>query len=148
MSDNGHNLADEDPAKSADAFDDGDDDPGIEDNPSIVVPSNDTQRVEGGTRVERLETQAKLGRTRISATWVGFMVAIVVLVLLLVFIVQNNHAVQVRYLGASGEIPLGVALLVAALGGALLVAIVGIARLTQLRVNRRRGKQLNARRKD
>lgn len=53
--------------------------------------------------------------------------------LLLIFILENLRAVTVTYFGASGPLPLGVALLFAAIGGALFAAMVGIARLTQLR---------------
>lgn len=76
--------------------------------------------------------------TRISAAWVGIIVAIVVLVLLLIFILENLRDVTVTYFGASGQLPLGVALLFAAIGGALFVAMVGVARLTELRLNARR----------
>ena len=38
----------------------------------------------------------------------------------------------------SGTIPLGMALLIAAVGGGVLVAIAGVARVTQLRMNARR----------
>lgn len=82
--------------------------------------------------------EQRVRRTRISATWVGIVVAIVVLVLLLIFILENNRNVTLTYFGASGQLPLGVALLFAAIGGALLVAIVGVARLTQLGKNARR----------
>jgi uncharacterized integral membrane protein len=84
------------------------------------------------------DVEQRARRTRISATWVGIIVAIVVLVLLLIFILENLRDVKVTYFGASGQLPLGVALLFAAIGGALLVAMVGVARLTQLRLNARR----------
>ena len=93
----------------------------------------------GEDRHEELQTiEQQVRRTRISATWVAIMVAIVVLVLLLIFILQNLRNVTITYFGASGQLPLGVALLFAAIGGALIVAIVGVARLTQLRLNARR----------
>ena len=72
-------------------------------------------------------------RTRISGTWVGIVVAAVVLVLLLVFILQNTRSVKVSYLGASGQIPLGVALLMATLGGVLLSGVVASLRIMQIR---------------
>jgi lipopolysaccharide assembly protein A len=50
-----------------------------------------------------------------------------------VFILENTESVKISYFGASAHLPLGVALLVAALGGALLVGIVGTARIMQLR---------------
>jgi len=72
-------------------------------------------------------------RTRISGTWVGIVVAAVVLVLLLVFILQNTRSVKVSYLGASGQIPLGVVLLMATIGGVLLSGVVASLRIIQIR---------------
>ena len=56
-----------------------------------------------------------------------------VLILLLVFIIENTQSVKIAYFGAGFHLPLGVALLLAAIGGALLVGIVGTARIWQLR---------------
>jgi hypothetical protein len=47
-----------------------------------------------------------LRRTRTSGVWVGVIVFTVVLVLLLVFIVQNTQSVQISYFGASGNVSL------------------------------------------
>ena len=57
----------------------------------------------------------------------------IVLILLLVFIIENTESVKISYFGAGFHLPLGVALLLAAIGGALLVGIVGTARIVQLR---------------
>jgi uncharacterized integral membrane protein len=65
-------------------------------------------------------------------------VALLLLILLIVFILQNSSKVDVRFLGMSGTIPLGMALLVAAVSGGVVVAIAGVARVTQLRMNARR----------
>jgi uncharacterized integral membrane protein len=77
-------------------------------------------------------------RSRTSAAFKGFVAGAVVLLLLLIFILQNTQRVKVSYLGASGHLPLGVALLLAAVGGALLVAIPGAAWITQLRRHAKR----------
>jgi len=61
-----------------------------------------------------------------------------ILVLLLIFILQNGHRVDVSFLGAHGHLPLGVAMLLAAVGGILLVAIPGTGRIMQLRRTARR----------
>jgi uncharacterized integral membrane protein len=61
-----------------------------------------------------------------------------VLLLLLIFILENTERVKVSYFGATGHLALGVALLLAAVGGALLVAIVGTARISQLRLYAKR----------
>lgn len=73
------------------------------------------------------------GRTRLSGTWVGVIIGVVVLVLLLVFVIQNTKSVKVSFLTASGNMPLGVALLLAAVGGVLLAGIVASLRIWQLR---------------
>ena len=46
--------------------------------------------------------------------------------------------VSVFFLGAAGTLPLGVAMLFAAIAGALLVALIGSARILQLRHTARR----------
>lgn len=76
--------------------------------------------------------EAQSGRTRISAAWIGIVAAALVLVLLLIFILQNMRSVKVTFLGASGTIPVGIALLFAAIGGLLLAGLVGSLRIWQL----------------
>jgi len=72
-------------------------------------------------------------RTRISAAWVGVIVGALVLVLLLVFILQNTRTVKISYFTATGTMPLGVALLLAAIAGVLLSGVVASLRIWQLR---------------
>jgi uncharacterized integral membrane protein len=76
--------------------------------------------------------------TRASAAWVATAVALLLLVLLIIFILQNSTRVEVHYLGFAGSLPLGMALLIAAVGGGVMVAIAGVARVTQLRRHARR----------
>jgi uncharacterized integral membrane protein len=76
--------------------------------------------------------------TRASAVWVAVAGALLLLILLIVFILQNPTKVDVQFLGAQGTLSLGMALLIAAVAGGVLVAIAGIARVTQLRLNARR----------
>jgi uncharacterized integral membrane protein len=80
----------------------------------------------------------RIARTRTSATFKSLIAGTVVLVLLLVFILENTQRVKVTYFGASGHLPLGVALLLAAVAGALIVGIVGSARIFQLRKRTKR----------
>jgi uncharacterized integral membrane protein len=74
-----------------------------------------------------------LERTRLGATWVAIGAFAVVLLLLLVFILENTHSVSVSFFGAHGSLPLGVALVLAALCGVLLVMAAGAARILQIR---------------
>ena len=84
---------------------------------------------------------ATLKRTRTGGLWVGLTLGAVVLVLLLVFILQNLAQVQIYFFWANGQLPLGVALLLAAVAGVLLVAIPGYGRILQLRRAARRGRR-------
>ena len=79
--------------------------------------------------------------TRISALRTGLIAGLFVLILLVIFLIQNTAAVQVRFLGAHVRMSLAVALLIAAIAGALLMAAAGTARITQLRRNLRRARR-------
>lgn len=57
-----------------------------------------------------------------------------VLLFLLIFILQNGQRSDVYFLGAHGHLPMGVALLLAAVFGVLLVALPTLVRITQLRL--------------
>ena len=72
--------------------------------------------------------------TRAGMVWVAVASALVVLILLIVFILQNQDYVQVKFFGLQGAVALGVALFIAAVGGGVLVAIAGAARIIQLRL--------------
>jgi lipopolysaccharide assembly protein A len=76
--------------------------------------------------------------TRTSMVWTMVGIGVLLLVAILVFILQNGQRVRVRFLMVDGTLPLGVALLFAALLGALLVLAAGAARVLQLRVVARR----------
>lgn len=71
--------------------------------------------------------------SRVGGLWIGLIVAAAVFALLLIFILQNGQRVEISFFGAEGAMPLGVALLLATIGGALLVAIPGSIRIAQLR---------------
>jgi uncharacterized integral membrane protein len=116
-------------------------DPGTAASPDAPVPdatvpgaADSAPPAAGPAAPER----AKLARTRIGGIWVAVVIAALVLVFLLIFILQNPTRVSVFFLGAAGTLPLGVAMLFAAIAGALLVALIGSARILQLRHTARR----------
>lgn len=78
-------------------------------------------------------------RSRAGGLWVAGVAFALVLLLLLIFVLQNGQRVDVSFLGGHGRLPLGVALLLAAVFGVLLVALPGTARIVQLRMLGRRG---------
>jgi lipopolysaccharide assembly protein A len=71
--------------------------------------------------------------TRISGMRTALIAGVVALTVLVIFIVQNAHTVNLSFLGAHLVLPVAVALLLAAIAGALLMAAAGTARITQLR---------------
>jgi uncharacterized integral membrane protein len=79
-----------------------------------------------------------LRRTRTSTVWVGVIVFAALLVLLLIFILQNTQAVEISYFAASGNVSLAVAMILATVAGVLLTAIAGSLRIRQLRRRLRR----------
>ena len=93
-----------------------------------------------------LPPQHRIKRTRTSGIWVAVGFFAVILLLLLIFILQNGTDVSVSYLGMHGRLPLGVALLLAAVSGVLLVVLAGAARISQLRATARRHRKVDAKR--
>ncbi|MDT7725819.1 MAG: hypothetical protein QOI21_2395 [Actinomycetota bacterium] len=79
--------------------------------------------------------------TRVSGTWVAVIIALLVLIFLLIFILQNLDTASVHFLGMSGSLPLAVAMLFSAIAGGLLVALVGGARILQLRKETRKARK-------
>jgi uncharacterized integral membrane protein len=80
-----------------------------------------------------LDRRGRVRRTRAGGIWIGLIATAVVLILLLIFVLQNSRTVAIHFLGLSGHLSLAVALLLAAVAGLLLIAIPGTARIMQLR---------------
>ena len=90
--------------------------------------------------------QHKIRHTRISGLWFAVAFFAVVLLFLLIFILQNGKAADISYLGMHGHLPLGVALLLAAVCGVLLTILAAAARISQLRTVARRHRRTDAQR--
>ena len=73
-------------------------------------------------------------RTRLSGAWTAVVIGLVALVVILVFILQNQQSVEVAFLMFEGHLPLAVALLFALILGAVIVFAFGAARILQLRM--------------
>jgi uncharacterized integral membrane protein len=71
--------------------------------------------------------------TRAAALWSALIVGFLVLIVLLIFIAQNTESGTFHFLGWSWSLPLGVALLGAAVLGGLITTLAGIVRIVQLR---------------
>lgn len=95
--------------------------------------NTDTPDPTGATTHDTTPARHRVFRTRTSGTWVATLVAMLVVVLVLVFVLQNLAVTTVYFLGISGSVPVGLAMLFAALAGAFLIALPGTARILQLR---------------
>jgi uncharacterized integral membrane protein len=71
--------------------------------------------------------------TRAGALWTALVIGFLVLILLLVFIMQNMDYTTVQLFGWAWQLPVGVALLLGAIAGGLLTFLVGTVRILQLR---------------
>jgi uncharacterized integral membrane protein len=71
--------------------------------------------------------------TRAAALWSSLILGFLILIVLLVFITQNTASTPFTFLGWHWDLPLGVAILLAAVCGGLITALVSAARMFQLR---------------
>lgn len=71
--------------------------------------------------------------TRAAALWTSLIAGFLILIVLLIFITQNNASVPFSFLVWHWNLPLGVAMLLAAVAGGLITVLAGTARLFQLR---------------
>lgn len=80
--------------------------------------------------------------TRAAALWGALIGGFLILIVLLIFVTQNMGTTKVQFLSwTSPSLPLGVLILLAAIGGGLVTVAVGSARIVQLR---RAAKKLSA----
>jgi uncharacterized integral membrane protein len=109
-------------------------------HPDPAEPDTTTGRA---SEPDRWGKRSRVPRSRMGNAWVALLAAALVLLLLLIFILQNSQRADVSFLGMHGHLPMGVALLLAAVFGVLLVALPGTVRIIQLRMlGRRRGRDV------
>lgn len=89
-----------------------------DDSPCVVVtdPSLDEHQGQGIT----------------GGTWIALILGTLILIMLLIFILQNNVEASFAYFGWQFTLPLGVAMLFAAIAGVLIAALLGSVRLFKL----------------
>lgn len=78
------------------------------------------------------QPDAAMKFTRIAAAWWALIIGLVLLVILLMFVAQNTESIMIKFLGWQWTAPLGVAFLLAAVGGAMITVMAGGARMIQL----------------
>lgn len=96
-------------------------------------PNSDAPTLAESGPISPSPGRAHVSQTRTGATWVGIVIGVLVLVLLIVFLLQNTVSVHVAFLGLQGAAPLAVMLLIAGVGFAIVTLVVGSLRMGQLR---------------
>jgi uncharacterized integral membrane protein len=71
--------------------------------------------------------------TRTASVWTSLTAGFLILIVLLIFITQNTASARFAFLGWRWSLPLGVAILLAAVCGGLITVLAGTARIYQLR---------------
>lgn len=94
------------------------------------------------------ETPDRKHATRTGMIWAATIAALVLLVLLIVFIAQNQTTVPLRYFAVESTVSLGLALLAAAVAGGFVVASAGAARIIALRTQASRESRKRAKTQD
>ncbi|BBX19779.1 hypothetical protein CRI77_06480 [Mycolicibacterium duvalii] len=77
--------------------------------------------------------ESAVHRTRAAALWASLTLGFLILIVLLIFIAQNTESAEFAFLGWRWSLPLGVAILFAAVAGGLITVAVGAVRMFQLR---------------
>jgi uncharacterized integral membrane protein len=107
---------------------------------SAVYDKRDVAESSPGQEVEAEKPYPGEQQTRLSGAWTALVIGIVILVVILVFILQNLQSVEVHFLFLQGQLPLAVALLFAMILGAVVVLAFGAGRILQLRLVARRSR--------
>ncbi|MEQ1736264.1 MAG: lipopolysaccharide assembly protein LapA domain-containing protein [Rhodoglobus sp.] len=76
--------------------------------------------------------------TRTGFVWAATIAVLLLLTVMIIFILQNQGRIVVHFLGWTGILPMGVALLIAVVAGGAIVAAGGAARILQLRRQQRK----------
>lgn len=76
---------------------------------------------------------SEVGFTRAAALWSSLFFGFLILIVLLIFVAQNTESASFAFLGWHWTLPLGVAILAAAVCGGLVAVLAGAARIFQLR---------------
>ena len=104
--------------------------------------TDDTEAARDRLLHEELDRQDSdpLRGSRTSGFWAATVGLGVVLLLLIVFIAQNTRQTTVSFLAWDGQVPVSVALLIAAVAGLFLALLAGLLRILQLRRRVRRNR--------
>jgi uncharacterized integral membrane protein len=98
-----------------------------------VSPDHPPQTTAPAQRTDAAPPESAVKFTRTASVWMSLTAGFLILIVLLIFITQNTTSAQLAFLGWRGSLPLGVAILLAAVSGGLITVAAGTARIYQLR---------------
>lgn len=101
--------------------------------PSLRPERDEAPRTPSPPTQPPLPPPTVVSRTRAGSIWVSLAAGGAFLIVLLIFVVQNTTSVRLGFLGWHFTLPIGVAILVAAVVGLLVMAVAGGIRIIQLR---------------
>jgi putative membrane protein len=110
------------------------------DAPPVPTPDPTPATPAQATPAAPTPRRGRLG-SRIGTARTALIAGALVLIVVLIFIIENAHTVTITFFGAHLQVSLAVALLLAAIAGALIMAAAGTARITQLRMAMRRNRR-------
>jgi uncharacterized integral membrane protein len=82
---------------------------------------------------DTLPPESAVKHTRAASLWSSLTAGFLILIVLLIFITQNTASAQFAFFNLHWTLPLGVAILLAAVCGGLITVLAGTARIYQLR---------------
>jgi uncharacterized integral membrane protein len=88
--------------------------------------------------LDRRDGKDPLRGSRTSGFWAAVIALGIVLIFLIIFIAQNTRQTTVSFLAWDGQVPVAVAILIAAVAGLFLAGLAGALRILQLRRRVRR----------
>ena len=113
---------------SSPTFDDAQ--PAVDTGSDIDLGATDTSTPE---RTEPGPTPVNTSGGGLGSAWVTLVIGAVLLILLLVFVLQNQNSIDISFIAWEFSMPSGVLILLAAIVGALVMAMVAAMRIFQLR---------------
>ena len=96
-------------------------------------PSQPPPKPEPAPKTGKTPKEPAVAFTRAGALWSSLIAGFLILIVLLIFITQNTAQADFKFLAWHWSLPLGVAILLAAVVGGLITVAAGTARILQLR---------------
>lgn len=116
--------------------------PATEGSLADTAPALDPEQQKAFAKFQK--EQKKVKGSVAASTWIALILGFLLLILLIIFMLQNQQSVEMNFFTWSGQFPAGIAFLIFAIGGALIMALVGGLRMFELRRQLSKAKKAQA----